>query len=179
MRAHGGHHYAPRHGLLPQGGVPVPWVRWLCPSHGARAAPQNMPCFHVPFLSLSLLLSLLDSCSCSSLESPRRLFPLLPLWISHSGHLLWEASQIFPARVNPAISITDLFCLRMWLFTPVTSPPAQGLCLSQSPQPQCPAQRLAHSRYSVDSPGQADCNGTHGNRHLQEGGSDQWRWMNE
>lgn len=48
-----------------------------------------------------------------------------------------------------------------------------------SPHRQCPAQRQAHSRCSVDTGCHTNCNGTHENRDLQEGGSDQWHRMNE
>ena len=63
MRAHGGHHYAPRHGLLPQGGVPVPWGALALslsrgPGRSSEHAmfPCSLPLSHPPPLTPRLLL---------------------------------------------------------------------------------------------------------------------------
>lgn len=53
---------------------------------------------------------------------PWKALPLLRLWPSHSGHPLWKASRILPT----------LFCLEMWLFTPLASPLPESELLQSS-----------------------------------------------
>lgn len=94
-----------------------------CLNHIRLGPSSEHAMFHVPLLPLSLLLTLLDSCSCSSLEGPRRLFPFSTNGSPTQATFFGKLHRPSPP---PALQIS---CLGMWSFMPLTSP-EWDLCLS-------------------------------------------------